>query len=64
MIFVAVSDHVFGGLDIGWRNSNIGRWTTASSKEDLELMVKACIAGFEARRLGNRHGQDFLEKRT
>ena len=61
-IFVAISDHVLGKLDDGWRNRNIG-WKMdnihltsiayaddicllASSKKDLELMVKECIEGF------------------
>ena len=63
-IFVAVSDYVLGKLDDGWRNRNIGwnmdniHLTSiayaddicllASSKKDLELMVKECIDGFLA----------------
>ena len=63
-IFVAVSDHVLGNLDNGWRNRNTG-WKLdnihltsiayaddicflASSKKDLELMVKEGIDGFLA----------------
>ena len=63
-IFVAISDYVLGKLDDGWRNRNIGwkldniHLTSiayaddicllASSKKDLELMVKECIDGFLA----------------
>ena len=63
-IFVVVSDHVLGIVDAGWRNRNIGWkmdnihltsiayaddiWLLASSKKDLEFMVKECIDGFLA----------------
>ena len=65
--FVAVSDHVLGDLDTGWRNRNIW-WKMdnidltniayaddicllASCRNDLEVMVKECTAGY---------GQHFL----
>ena len=48
-IFVAVSDYVLGKLDDAWRNRNIDAddiCLLASSKKDLELMVKECIDSF------------------
>ena len=77
-MFVAVSDHVLGNLDAGWRNRNIN-WTMdnihltstayaddmcllASSIKDLELKVKECIAGFLAAGLGNGFGQNLLDQ--
>ena len=76
-IFVAVSDHVLGNLDAGWRNRNIG-WkmvnvhlTSIAFADHLSAGVKQKRSGaygqgmhrwFPGCRLGNGIGQNFLDQ--
>ena len=76
-ILVALSDHVLVNLDAEWRDRNIGWKIDnihlrsiayaddiclfASSNEDLELVVKECIAGFLTADLEMVFGQNLLD---